>query len=312
MRVLSRLCALLTRFAAVLVVALSVWAYFTPSLFAWMTSYTTIFLGVIMFGMGLTLIPDDFRTVLSRPAEVLLGAVLQYTVMPFAGWLLAVALALPDDLALGVILVACCPGGTASNVVCHIARGDVALSVAMTVVSTLLAPLVTPFLVWFVAGSWVEVSLAQMVVSVIQVVLVPVALGIAVGALLGRFEAAAARVGEVAPAVSSVGIALIVAGIIAANADGLAECGLGVLFAVVAHNALGIFAGWAASRVCGLDHAKTSAVAIEVGLQNSGLAVSLATANFAANPLAALPGAVFSMWQNIAGSLFAAVRARGQ
>ena len=310
MRLVTRLAGILTRGAAVLVIALSVWAYCTPSLFAWMTSYTSIFLAVIMFGMGLTLSAADFKVVLSRPREVLLGALLQYTVMPLAGWALATALALPDDLALGVILVACCPGGTASNVVCHIARGDVALSVAMTVVSTLLAPIATPALVWLLAGSWVEVSFVSMMVSVLEVVVAPVVLGVLAHALLARHGSLSGTVSAVMPAVSSLGIALIVAGIIAANASKLAECGPTVLAVVVCHNAAGLLVGWAVARLCGLSHAKVSAVAIEVGLQNSGLAVTLAAANFAANPLATLPGAIFSMWQNIAGSLFAALRAR--
>ena len=309
MKLLVRAGELLTRYAAVLIIALSVWAYFMPGLFAWMTGYTSIFLGVIMFGMGLTISAADFRVVFTHPKEVLLGALLQYTVMPLVAWLLVRLLALPTDIALGVVLVACCPGGTASNVVTYIAKGDVALSVAMTVVSTLLAPLATPALVYLLAGSWVDVDVVSMFVSVVQVVLVPVLAGVALNALAGqRIE----KVTPVTPLISALGIALIVAGIIAANADKLLESGLAVLAVVVIHNAAGIAAGYGIARACGLDYAKVSAVAIEVGLQNSGLAVSLAAANFAANPLATLPGAIFSMWQNIAGSLFAALRARGE
>ena len=307
MSVLVKVGDVLTRYAAVLIVALSVWAYFMPGLFSWMTGYTSLFLGVIMFGMGLTIRAADFRVVFTHPKEVLLGACLQYTVMPLAAWVLVHALSLPTDIALGVVLVACCPGGTASNVVTYIARGDVALSVGMTIVSTLLAPFVTPLLVYALAGSWVEVSIASMFVSVVQVVLVPVLLGIAINALAGeRIQ----RITPITPVISALGIALIVAGIIAANADKLLASGVTVFACVVVHNAIGLAAGYGIARAFRLDYAKVSAVAIEVGLQNSGLAVSLATANFAANPLATLPGAVFSMWQNIAGSVFAGLRAR--
>ncbi|MDO4182398.1 MAG: bile acid:sodium symporter family protein [Coriobacteriia bacterium] len=307
METVGKVSTFLTRNIAVFIILFSVVAFFVPGLFAWCTSYTTIFLAVAMFGMGLTISFKDFGVVFSHPKEVVLGCVLQYTVMPCAAWLIATALQLDADLALGVILVGCCPGGTASNVIAYIAKGDVPLSVGMTIVSTLLAPLVTPLLVFALAGAWVEVSIWAMMQTVVQVVLIPVALGIAINAFAGNVIR---RVEPVLPLVSVAAIVMIVAGIVAVNNQKIVQCGVLVLVAVMLHNACGMGLGYLVARLFKLDYAKTTSVAIEVGMQNSGLSVSLATANFAANPLATLPGAIFSVWHNIAGSLFASWRAR--
>lgn len=307
MNLVGKIGTVLTRYVALIIIALSVWAFLTPGLFAWATGYTAIFLGVIMFGMGLTISPDDFKVVFTHPKEVVLGAILQYTIMPVAAWGLAVALNLPTDIALGVILVGCCPGGTASNVITYIAKGDVPLSVGMTIVSTLMAPLVTPALVYWLAGAWVNVSLTAMLISVVQIVLIPVVAGILVNAFAARIVE---KCTPILPCISVLAIALIVAGITANNTGKIIESGALVLAVVMMHNAIGMGLGYAISRVFKLNYAKTTAVAIEVGMQNSGLAVSLAAANFAANPLATLPGAIFSIWHNIAGSIFANIRRR--
>ena len=166
--------SLASRYIGIIIIAFSCLAFFWRDGFSWMTNYTSVFLGVIMFGMGLTIKLDDFRAIFSRPKEVVIGAVAQYTIMPVIAWLLCKVMNLPADLALGVILVGCCPGGTASNVITYIAGGDVALSVGMTIVSTLAAPLMTPFLVYVLAGAWVEVSFWAMVISVVKVILIPV------------------------------------------------------------------------------------------------------------------------------------------
>lgn len=161
------------------VVLVTAVALFLPSSFNWIdTSAITPMLGVVMFGMGLTLRPSDFRPVLQHPKDILVGELAQFLIMPSLAWLLCKLLSLPEELALGVILVGCCPGGTASNVICYLAKGDVALSVAMTGVSTLLAPIVTPALVWLLAGESVEVDVAGMFLSIVQVVIVPIVLGL--------------------------------------------------------------------------------------------------------------------------------------
>ena len=178
MNQMKRICNFMSSNIAVLILIFSAAAFFYPSGFSWATNYTTIFLGVAMFGMGLTIKAEDFKIVFTRPKELLAGCVLQYTIMPLSAFALAKLFGLPADLALGVILVGCCPGGTASNVITYIAGGDVPLSVGMTIVSTLIAPICTPALVYALAGSWVEVSLFAMMVSVVKVVLLPVLAGV--------------------------------------------------------------------------------------------------------------------------------------
>lgn len=292
---------------AVIIIIFSVLAFFWRDGFAWTTNYTSVFLGVAMFGMGLTIKMGDFRVVFSRPKEVILGCIAQYTVMPLVAWLLAVVLQLPEDLAIGVILVGCCPGGTASNVITYIAGGDVPLSVGMTIVSTLIAPLMTPFLTYFLAGAWVEVSFWAMVLSVVKVILIPVLLGILLRSLFGRMIQ---KISDVLPLISVVSIVMIISGIVAINADKIISSGILVLGVVILHNLFGMGLGLGLAKLARVDYAKETAIAIEVGMQNSGLAVSLATVNFAANPLATLPGAIFSVWHNIAGSIFASIRRR--
>ncbi len=204
-------------------------------------------------------------------------------------------------------LVGCCPGGTASNVITYIAGGDVPLSVGMTIVSTLLAPLVTPMLVYGLGGAWVEVSLSAMIISVVKLVLVPVLLGILLHRIFGKYIK---KVQEIFPLISVLAIVMITTGIVANNKEKLISSGLLVLGVVVLHNLIGTVMGLGLAKVLSIEYSRATAIAIEVGMQNSGLAVSLAAANFSANPMATLPGAVFSVWHNIAGSLFAGMRRR--
>ena len=300
--------SLASRYIGIIIIAFSCLAFFWRDGFSWMTNYTSVFLGVIMFGMGLTIKLDDFRAIFSRPKEVVIGAVAQYTIMPVIAWLLCKVMNLPADLALGVILVGCCPGGTASNVITYIAGGDVALSVGMTITSTLAAPIVTPLLVYVLAGAWVEVSFWAMVISVVKVVLVPVLLGILINWVWGK---QIQKISEILPLISVVSIVMIISGIVAVNAEKILSCGLLVLGVVALHNLCGMGIGLGAAKLLHIEYDKATAIAIEVGMQNSGLAISLATANFAANPLATLPGAIFSVWHNISGSLFAGIRRGG-
>ena len=309
MKKIGRISSFLTKYIGVIIIIFSIIAFCWRDGFAWTTNYTSMFLGIAMFGMGLTIKMGDFQVVFSRPKEILIGCLAQYTVMPFLAWILAVVLKLPEDLALGVILVGCCPGGTASNVITYIAGGDVALSVGMTIVSTLLSPLATPSLVYFLAGAWVEVSFAAMVLSVVKVILVPVLFGILIRSILGK---QIQKISELLPLISVVSIVMIISGIVAVNADKIISCGMLVLGVVILHNLCGMGIGLAAAKLLKVPYDKVTAIAIEVGMQNSGLAISLATANFAANPLATLPGAIFSVWHNISGSVFAGIRRRGE
>ena len=235
-----------SRYIGIIIIAFSCLAFFWRDGFAWMTNYTSVFLGVIMFGMGLTIRMNDFKVVFSRPKEVIIGAVAQYTIMPLAAWVLCKVMHLPADLALGVILVGCCPGGTASNVITYIAGGDVALSVGMTIVSTLAAPLMTPFLVYVLAGAWVEVSFWAMVLSVIKVILVPVLLGILLRSLAGEHVD---KVSDVMPLISVIAIVMIIGGIVAVNAEKILSCGVLVLVVVAIHNFFGMMLGLLVAKI---------------------------------------------------------------
>jgi BASS family bile acid:Na+ symporter len=259
-------------------------------------------LGAIMFGMGLTLAPQDFKIVLSRPKDILIGCLTQFTVMPLLALGLTWAFSLPKELAIGVILVGCCPGGTASNVITYLAKGDLALSVGMTAASTLLAPLLTPFLVWFLAGTMVDVDTVGMLMSIVYVVIAPIVCGL----LCQRFLPKVTKcVTPYLPAFSSVVIALVVGTVVSHNADQLLTAGLLVVAVVMIHNLLGLGIGFTVGRLLHLQRPKCVALSIEVGMQNSGLASSLAVLHFAAYPLATIPGAVFSVWHNISGALAA-------
>ena len=305
MKKIGAVSSFLTKYIGVIIILFSVLAFFWQDGFAWTTQYTAVFLGVAMFGMGLTIRMGDFGVVFSHPKEICIGCVAQYLVMPLVAWVLAVVFHLSPELALGVILVGCCPGGTASNVITYIAGGDVPLSVGMTIVSTLIAPLMTPLMVYLLAGAWVEVSFLAMVISVVKVILIPVLLGILLRSLFGR---QIQKISEVLPLISVVAIVMIISGIVANNSEKIITSGILVLCIVMLHNLCGMSLGLLAAKIFKIPYDKATAISIEVGMQNSGLAVSLATANFATNPLATLPGAIFSVWHNISGSIFASIR----
>ena len=223
MKKIGKASSFLTKYIGIIIICFSVIAFFWRDGFAWTTNYTSIFLGVAMFGMGLTIKMDDFKRVFSKPKEIIIGFVAQYTIMPVVAWGLCQLMHLPTDLALGVILVGCCPGGTASNVITYIAGGDVALSVGMTITSTLAAPLMTPLLVYLLAGAWVEVSFLAMVISVVKVVLIPVLLGILINWIFGK---QIQKISEVLPLISVVSIVMIISGIVSVNAEKILSCGL--------------------------------------------------------------------------------------
>ena len=259
-------------------------------------------LGVVMFGMGLALNLQDFKIVFSRPRDVVIGCIAQFTIMPLLAWGLARLFQLDEALALGVVLVGCCPGGTASNVITYLAKGDLALSVGMTGVSTLLAPFLTPLLTWVLAGESVNVDVASMFLSILWVVILPIVVGLLIKWIWPKFTEKAT---DYLPAFSSIAIAFIVSIVIAANADKLLAGGLIIVFVVMLHNICGLGLGYLIGRLLGLSEPKKRAVSIEVGMQNSGLASSLATIHFAAFPLATIPGAIFSVWHNLSGAAVA-------
>ena len=264
-------------------------------------------LGVIMFGMGLTLKVEDFRVVFTRPKDVLVGCLAQFTVMPALAFGLSRLFGLDEALTIGVVLVGCCPGGTASNVITYLAKGDLALSVGMTATSTLLAPLLTPLLVLLLVGETVDVNVIGMLLSIIWVVILPIVLGLLVKRLLPK---ATEQATVYLPAVSTIAICLIVMIVIAANAHKLLAGGWIVILVVMLHNILGLAVGYLIGLLLKMTPAKRRAISVEVGMQNSGLASSLATLHFAAFPMATVPGAIFSVWHNISGAVVARFFAR--
>lgn len=273
------------------VVVVSAVALIVPASFSWIgTSAITPMLGIVMFGMGLTLKPSDFKA--------------QFIIMPCLAWTLCQILSLPQELAIGVILVGCCPGGTASNVICYFAKGDIALSVAMTGVSTLLAPVVTPALVWMLAGESVDVDVAGMFLSIVQVVIVPIVFGLTIN---HYFQEATRRAVPLLPMFSTLAIAFIIGIIVAHNSANILSCSLIVAVVVILHNVFGLILGYTLASLTSSDKSKRSAIAIEVGMQNSGLATSLAATHFAMFPMAAVPGAMFSVWHNFSGSIAAQI-----
>ncbi len=297
------LCDYIARWMGMIVLAVGAVSLFVPASFIWIDTWTiNPMLGVIMFGMGLTLSPHDFKVVLSRPKDILIGCLAQFTVMPLLACLLAWCFSLPKELALGVILVGCCPGGTASNVITYLAKGDLALSVGMTATSTLLAPLLTPLLVWLMAGTMVDVDTVGMLKSIVYVVIAPIAIGLLCQRFLPRMTKS---VTPYLPAFSSLAIAITVGIVVSHNADRLMLGGMIVVLVVMIHNLSGLVLGFAIGRLLRLSRPKSVALSIEVGMQNSGLASSLAVLHFAAFPLATIPGAVFSVWHNISGALAA-------
>lgn len=261
-------------------------------------------LGAVMFGMGLTLKGRDFALVAKRPLDVAIGIAAQFLLMPTIAWALSKAFGLEVGLAIGVILVGACPGGTASNVITYLAGGDVALSVTMTSCSTLLAPLVTPLAVLLLSGNGVDVNAPAMCLSVLEMVILPIALGVAANEFLPKL---CDRIRFVMPAFSTLSVVVIVAAVVSVNAAAIkGNFGL-IVLVVVLHNLVGMALGWCSALACGMDAFKRRTMAIEVGMQNSGLAASLAHIHFAAYPLAAVPGALFSVWHNLSGAVFAAV-----
>jgi len=297
---LASLSGFVGRTFAVWVILFAVLGFLFPNTFKLIAPYIVILLGIIMFGMGLTLSLDDFQALFRRPLEVAIGVLAHFIIMPALAVLLTRIIPMPPEVAAGVILVGCCPGGTSSNVMTYLARGDVALSVACTSVTTLAAPIVTPFLVWMFASQYLPVDPVSMFLSIVQVILLPLALGL----LFQKFVPGLVRAAiPVLPLVSVIGIVLIVSAVVGASKGAIAQSGLLIFAVVVLHNGLGYLFGFFTAKAFGLSLPKRKALAIEVGMQNSGLGAALANAYF--SPVAAVPSAIFSVWHNISGALIA-------
>ncbi len=305
---LRKVSELFGRYMAAIVVVVTVLALFVPQSSLWIqTSWINPLLMIIMFGMGLTLDPKDFALVFTRPKYILLGCLAQFTIMPALAYGLSLAFALDVGMMAGVILVGTCPGGTSSNVITYLSRGDVALSVGMTSVNTLLAPFLTPAITYLLLQTTISVDVVAMFMSIVQVVIIPIVLGFVINKLFMKFTRALV---DVLPAVSVTAICMIVACVVSHNAGRILATGWLVFAVVFLHNMLGYLCGFVLGKILGLDVAQVKALSVEVGMQNSGLATSLAGSTFPDLAMATVPGAIFSVWHNISGALLASVYRR--
>lgn len=300
MKSLTRFSTFIGKTFAIWVLIFAVLAFMIPNLFSWIAPYINPLLMIIMFGMGLTLTTQDFKNVLKAPFKILVVAVAQFVAMPIIAVSLVFLFNLPKEIAIGVILVGCCPGGTSSNVITYLARGNVALSVTATSVTTLLAPIVTPALTLWLAGAYLPVSFNSLFLSIVKIVLIPIILGFAVQYF---FETTTQKAVGLLPLISVVGIIGVLTAVVANNTENIIKSGLLILIVVVLHNVLGYVLGYFIGKLFKFNLADKKTTSIEVGMQNSGLAAALATTHF--DPIAAVPGAIFSVWHNFSGSIVA-------
>jgi bile acid:Na+ symporter, BASS family len=304
-RVIVQLGKIASNYFIVFVLIACTLSYIHPGYFLIFANYISYGLGVIMLGMGMTLTGNDFKDVIRRPYGIGVGVFSHFLIMPFAGYLVAALLKLDRESAVGHILVGSCPAGTASNVVSYLAKADVPLSVSMTTCTTLLAPFLTPWLVYFYAGQWVEVNKIGMMLEILQIVILPVGIGLILHTV---FKKPVEKIMPIFPAISVFVISLIVATVVALNIQRLHNPNWRVFLAVVIHNGLGLLLGYWSARLFRLDEKSCRTVSIEVGMQNSGLGVVLAKTFF--TPATALPSAIFSIWHNISGPALASYWSR--
>ena len=303
MKVIEKISEFFGKYMALIVLAVAALALFVPQSSLWIdTSWINYLLMVVMFGMGLTMKPKDFALVFKRPKDILVGTAAQFIIMPALAFGLSKLFQLDPALTAGVVLVGTCPGGTSSNVITYLSKGDVALSVGMTSVNTMLAPLLTPAITWLLLQTTVRVDVWAMFWSIIQVIIIPVALGFVINRFFGKFTEKAVAV---LPSVSTVAICLIIAAVVSHNAEKIYTSGVLVFAVVILHNLLGYAGGFGLGKLLKMPPEKVKALSIEVGMQNSGLATSLAGTAFSGLAMATVPGAVFSVWHNISGAILA-------
>lgn len=319
MKPLQTISKFLSKYTSGVVIAIAILTFLVPPLMSWVNipllvdpfankiTWQSVIIGIIMFSMGLTLTKEDFRILAKRPFDIAIGAAAQYLIMPFLAFAITKLLNLPDAIALGLILVGCCPGGVSSNIMSYLCGGDVAFSVGMTTVSTLLSPVMTPLMVSLLAsGTQIEIQGIPMFVSIIETVILPVAVGFLLNYIYGR-KTAFQEVQKVMPGIAVLGLACVVGGVIASQGANFFTSGVVIFAAVLLHNGLGYLLGYGAGALTGMNYAKKKTISIEVGMQNAGLATNLATttAQFASAPQAAVICAVSCVWHSISGTLLA-------
>ena len=302
---MKRISEVIGKYMAWIVLIIAALALFAPGTCLWIrTGWINYLLMIVMFGMGLTMKLSDFAVVFARPRDVIIGCLAQFIVMPLLAFGLGKAFGLSNELLVGVILVGTCPGGTSSNVITYLSKGDTALSVGMTSINTLLAPFLTPALTYLYLRTTVSVDVKSMFVSIIQVVIIPIGLGLMINKLFGKYTQ---KISDVLPTVSVTAICLIVAAVVSHNSEKILSTGRVIFAVVIMHNLLGYLCGYLIGVFFKMDLPRKKAVAIEIGMQNSGLATTLAGTAFPNLAMATVPGAIFSVWHNISGAILAGV-----
>ena len=305
---MKKISGFIGKYMAFLVLAIALLALFFPGTCLWIrTGWINYLLMIVMFGMGLTMKAEDFAVVFIKPKDVIIGCAAQFLIMPALAFLLGKLFGVNEELLVGIILVGTCPGGTASNVITYLSKGDTALSVGMTSINTLLAPVLTPLLTYLYLREAVDVNIKAMFLSIFQVVVIPICLGVLINHFIGKYTE---KVKDVLPSVSVTAICLIVAAVVSHNSEQIMTTGLVIFIIVILHNLLGYLCGYLVGVIFGMDTSRKKAVSIEIGMQNSGLAASLASSAFPNLSMAAVPGAIFSVWHNISGAILAGILRR--
>lgn len=310
MDILKKASQFLSKHTSIFVITIAIFTFLVPQTFSFVKGTNqTIILGIIMLSMGMTLTTKDFRILAQRPLDIFIGACAQYTLMPLIAFTLSKILHLNSGIAVGLILVGCCPGGVSSNIMSFLCKGDVPFSVGMTTASTLLAPVLTPFLVLTLAGEAIDVSAMSMFKSILQVTIIPIAIGFFLNYFLGNkkwFK----DIQQIMPGLSVIGLACIVGGVITYNGSAFFTSGITIFIAIFLHNSLGYLFGYLVGKSAKMSTAKKRTISIEVGMQNAGLATNLAMTHFTALPEAAVASAVSCVWHSISGTLIAGLFAK--
>jgi BASS family bile acid:Na+ symporter len=308
MNLLIKANVLVGKYMAVVVLIVAAAALFIPKSGLWVSlSWINWLLMVIMFGMGLTLKFEDFKLIFTRPKDIFIGCIAQFTIMPALAFILSAIFNLDAALTAGVVLVGTCPGGTSSNVITYLSKGDVALSVSMTSVNTILAPFLTPAITYILLSKTVNVDIVSMFISIVTVVIIPIVLGFIINKFFSNFTQ---KIIQILPLVSVTGICMIVASVVSHNAAKILSTGLIVFTVVILHNVLGYAFGFTLGKILKFNQQKIKALSVEIGMQNSGLATSLANTSFSSMAMATVPGAIFSVWHNISGAILANIYSR--
>lgn len=305
LRKMEKVSSFIGKYMAWIVLVIAAAALFWPGTCLWIqTKWINYLLMIVMFGMGLTMKLGDFAVVFRQPRDVIVGCLAQFIVMPLLAFGLGRVFGLSDELLVGVVLVGTCPGGTSSNVITYLSKGDTALSVGMTSINTLLAPFLTPLLTYLYLRTSVSVDVKAMFMSIIQVVIVPIGLGLLINKMFGNYTQ---KIRDALPSVSVTAICLIVAAVVSHNSEKIRATGLVIFAVVIMHNILGYLCGYLVGIAFRMDLPRKKAVAIEIGMQNSGLATTLAGSAFPGMAMATVPGAIFSVWHNISGAVLAGI-----